>query len=219
MKRSAPAREQILLMSSSEWLHKRIEAPLNSAGYAVEAAKGVGQLARHERTRPFFLCFIDARGTTGAATVEKCFSVRPSERYVLILSPWQKLQGETDMPNSNGSAFGFLREPFSGPEVMLWAERAFRESRLAKGDYSLEEMLYRRFKSFLQNLGQTASGSVYNFVWESVDRPLIKAVMEWTGGNQSKASEVLGLHRNTLRAKIKNLGMNFSEKDDSLKKN
>jgi len=143
--------------------------------------------------------------------VEKCFSARPSERYVLILSPWQKFQLDQNSSN-NKPAFGYLREPFSEPEVILWTERASRETRLSKGEYSLEELLYRRFRSFLQNLGPDASGSVYNFVWESVDRPLIRAVLEWTGGNRSKAAEVLGLHRNTLRAKINSLGIKVNGK-------
>ena len=42
---------------------------------------------------------------------------------------------------------------------------------------------------------------------ERVDRPLLSAVMQWADGNQSKASELLGIHRNTLRAKLKSLGV------------
>jgi Fis family transcriptional regulator len=36
-----------------------------------------------------------------------------------------------------------------------------------------------------------------------VEKPLLQNVMHRAGGNQSKAAEILGLNRNTLRKKLK----------------
>jgi len=49
---------------------------------------------------------------------------------------------------------------------------------------------------------------IYKVTMESVERPLIEKVLERTFGNQLKAAKLLGINRNTLRAKIKKLGIN-----------
>ena len=40
-------------------------------------------------------------------------------------------------------------------------------------------------------------------VLQEVERPLLEVVMQKTNGNQSRAAEVLGINRNTLRKKLK----------------
>ena len=52
--------------------------------------------------------------------------------------------------------------------------------------------------------GLPAAG-VYDRVLREVERPLITLTLEATRGNQIKAAQVLGLNRNTLRKKIKDL--------------
>jgi Fis family transcriptional regulator len=44
---------------------------------------------------------------------------------------------------------------------------------------------------------------VYNLVLSEVEAPLLETVMNYVKGNQTKASEVLGLNRGTLRKKLK----------------
>ena len=46
---------------------------------------------------------------------------------------------------------------------------------------------------------------VYDQVIAEVERPLIRLTLAATRGNQIKAAELLGLNRNTLRKKIKDL--------------
>ena len=40
-------------------------------------------------------------------------------------------------------------------------------------------------------------------VIRSVEKPLIELVMNHVGGNQTRAAELLGINRNTLRNKMK----------------
>ena len=54
---------------------------------------------------------------------------------------------------------------------------------------------------FSQLNGHDASG-VYAMVISEVEKPLIQAVLNHCGYNQTKASKVLGLSRSTLRKKI-----------------
>jgi len=174
-------------------------------GYQVEDADGPHFFARHRRQRPFLLCFLDARGVLAGADVLQCLRARPAERYVLVLDRRDGIGPEL---SSNGRrAFGFLREPFEGEEVRAWARRAADEARLLRGDCSLEDLLHGRFTAFLRNLGPQATTPLHALVLERVERPLLLAVLEWTGGNQTRAAEVLGIHRNTLRAKLRALGI------------
>jgi two-component system nitrogen regulation response regulator GlnG len=50
-------------------------------------------------------------------------------------------------------------------------------------------------------------GVLYKYILDSVEKPLIEYVLERTYGNQLKAAKILGLNRNTIRSKIKKLGI------------
>ncbi len=50
-------------------------------------------------------------------------------------------------------------------------------------------------------------GQWYRSLIEPVERLVIERALRECGGNQSRAAELLGLHRNTLRAKIRELGI------------
>ncbi|MGU3576341.1 nitrogen regulation protein NR(I) [Brucellaceae bacterium C25G] len=52
-------------------------------------------------------------------------------------------------------------------------------------------------------------GGLYQRVVDEVERPLIAACLTATRGNQIKAADVLGLNRNTLRKKIRDLGIDI----------
>jgi len=50
-------------------------------------------------------------------------------------------------------------------------------------------------------------GALYRSVLEVIEKPLIEQVLGRTRGNQLKAARVLGINRNTMRAKIRKLGI------------
>ena len=54
-------------------------------------------------------------------------------------------------------------------------------------------------------------GVLYRAVVEAIEKPLIEQALERTEGNQLKAAKILGLNRNTLRAKINKLGINLEK--------
>jgi len=60
----------------------------------------------------------------------------------------------------------------------------------------LEDSLYNEKK-----------GILYKSILEVIEKPLLEHILERTEGNQLKAARILGLNRNTIRAKIKKLGI------------
>lgn len=50
-------------------------------------------------------------------------------------------------------------------------------------------------------------GQIYKSVIGDTERILIERALERTGGNQIMAARLLGLNRNTLRTKIRKLGI------------
>jgi Fis family transcriptional regulator len=50
--------------------------------------------------------------------------------------------------------------------------------------------------------GEEPIRPVYDMVIDCVEKPLIETVLHHAGGNQTRAAELLGMNRNTLRKKI-----------------
>lgn len=69
---------------------------------------------------------------------------------------------------------------------------------------SVEENMRRYFSGFGEELPPPG---LYHRVLEEVEYPLILAALTATRGNQIKAADLLGLNRNTLRKKIRELGV------------
>ncbi len=69
---------------------------------------------------------------------------------------------------------------------------------------SVEENMRRYFTEFGDDLPPPG---LYHRVLEEVEYPLVLAALSATHGNQIRAAELLGLNRNTLRKKIRELGV------------
>jgi DNA-binding protein Fis len=53
-------------------------------------------------------------------------------------------------------------------------------------------------------------GVLYKSVLEAVEKPLLEQTLERCEGNQIKAARILGINRNTMRAKINKLGIDVT---------
>ena len=53
-------------------------------------------------------------------------------------------------------------------------------------------------------------GVLYKSVLEAIEKPLLEQTLERCEGNQLKAARILGINRNTMRAKINKLGIDVS---------
>lgn len=72
---------------------------------------------------------------------------------------------------------------------------------------TLRKDVERSLRQYFSHLGEDSVTDLYDLVLTEVEVPLLKAVLNHTGSNQSKASIMLGLNRGTLRKKLKQHGM------------
>jgi two-component system nitrogen regulation response regulator GlnG len=73
------------------------------------------------------------------------------------------------------------------------------------GETLSEAIEHHLKRSFFSSQESLPLNELYNRVLREMERPLILMTLAATGGNQIKASEILGLNRNTLRKKIREL--------------
>jgi two-component system, NtrC family, nitrogen regulation response regulator GlnG len=74
---------------------------------------------------------------------------------------------------------------------------------------NLCEAVENYMRHYLDSLGERLpSPGLYHRILRDVEAPLIAAILAITRGNQIKAAEILGVNRNTLRKKVKELDLN-----------
>lgn len=71
------------------------------------------------------------------------------------------------------------------------------------GSKSLHKHTEDALEVYFESLNGDRPGDLYELVMGEVERPLFKAVLDYTQGNQSQAAGILGLNRGTLRKKLR----------------
>ena len=67
----------------------------------------------------------------------------------------------------------------------------------------LRSLTEQALDSYFTSLNGHAPGHLYDLVMREVEEPLFRAVLDYAEGNQSRASDILGINRGTLRKKLK----------------
>lgn len=72
----------------------------------------------------------------------------------------------------------------------------------------LRDHVYEALRIYFHNLGdQQQPSNLYDLVLQEMESPLLEIVMQRTRGNQTKAAELLGINRGTLRKKLRQYSM------------
>jgi len=74
-------------------------------------------------------------------------------------------------------------------------------------DASLEEIIEKKMQECVRGLRGHASANLHSLMVGLIEKPLLRAVMRETKGNQVRAAQLLGINRNTLRKKLKEHGI------------
>ena len=74
-------------------------------------------------------------------------------------------------------------------------------------DRPLREAVEASLARYFDHLDGSSVTDLYAMVMAEVEAPLLASVLEHTQGNQTRAAEMLGLNRGTLRKKLKQYGL------------
>ena len=66
----------------------------------------------------------------------------------------------------------------------------------------LSQSINESLEDYFTHLDGQPPHAIYDMVLGCVEKPMIEFILNKVGGNQSKAAEILGLNRNTLRKKM-----------------
>jgi two-component system nitrogen regulation response regulator GlnG len=69
------------------------------------------------------------------------------------------------------------------------------------------EVIAEAVPALVDELAMLGPGRVYREAVALVERPLLERALALTGGNQLRAARLLGLNRNTLRKRCRELGL------------
>jgi len=112
------------------------------------------------------------------------------EAELSLVAPLTSLGGSSPPPEGG-----------EAPRIVVSHDRGAGNEHFAAG---LDRHVAELFKSFGEQLPPVG---LYHRVLRDLEAPLIAATLAATRGNQIRAAEILGLNRNTLRKKIKDLDL------------
>jgi Fis family transcriptional regulator len=95
------------------------------------------------------------------------------------------------------------REPMPSSSTTALTRPATRPGR----GIPLRTVTAEALDSYFSTLNGHKPGQLYDLVLREVEEPLFKAVLDYAAGNQSRAAEILGINRGTLRKKLKTYGL------------
>lgn len=74
-------------------------------------------------------------------------------------------------------------------------------------DSELSACVRKMMKQYFNDLDGEDATDIYDMVVANVEKPLLEVVLHHAEGNQTRAAELLGLNRNTLRKKLTQHGI------------
>ena len=71
----------------------------------------------------------------------------------------------------------------------------------------LAECVTHSIEQYFHDLNGETPNNLHNFFINEVEKPFLEVVMKHVNGNQTRAADILGINRNTLRKKLKNYNL------------
>ena len=85
------------------------------------------------------------------------------------------------------------------------------DQQISDTDNQFSKILENYLSRNINKINKEYQGDVYNYFVTELEKVLLLEVLKNKNGNQLKASELLGLNRNTLRKKITELNINIDQ--------
>ncbi|TLY22231.1 MAG: hypothetical protein E6K68_03530 [Nitrospirae bacterium] len=106
----------------------------------------------------------------------------------------------------------FLRRATAALKALCNGHKTPRGTAKFHHELGLEEFIGAKLRDFVRRMKLGAGSDLHPLLVKAIERPLITLVLEETHGNQNQAAALLGLNRNTLRKKIRDLKIPLAKK-------
>ena len=68
--------------------------------------------------------------------------------------------------------------------------------------HDLGQCVINALEQYFRDLDGEKPAAIYDMVLRKIEKPMLEVVLTKAGGNQTLASDMLGINRNTLRKKL-----------------
>ena len=172
----------ILLLSGDSGVQSQVNHIFKDA--SVTMAKDAFALTKDVARRTFDLVIIESRSGSSDGTVAIPANINLTHALLITGS-------RTVLKRASKSMQVIARQNAAGAN--------------GKDALSLEDYLEWKMGDFVKGMRNGSGRNLHPMLITAIERPLITRALQETNGNQIQAAELLGLNRNTLRKKIKDL--------------
>ena len=93
------------------------------------------------------------------------------------------------------------------PKVTIFQSRNSFSVAREQRDEPLRECVHIALARYFKQMGGHRVTGIYQMVLSEVEPPMLQTVLEHCGGNQTRAADMLGMSRSTLRKKLAQYGL------------
>ena len=86
-------------------------------------------------------------------------------------------------------------------------QKADARSEASSRENELSLIVRKVMRQYFKDLDGEKPSGIYTMVVSCIERPMLEVVMSHARGNQTRAAELLGINRNTLRKKLNEHGI------------
>jgi|JI10StandDraft_1071094.scaffolds.fasta_scaffold272487_2 Fis family transcriptional regulator len=90
---------------------------------------------------------------------------------------------------------------------MSVAQSLERSPEPTRNESTLRDAAVRVVRRYLQDLNGTECNDLYSLMLRQVERPVLEEALRHCAGNLTRAADLLGMNRATLRKKLDELGI------------
>ncbi len=206
-------KEEILVVSSDRQTLNSVKSVAESMGFGLIIKGSISTAVK--ASKDLQISIIDCSLPDGNCIecLENLNTLNHGMLNIVIVKEEDRKTGVEALINN---AFMYIYKPIKPEELEAVLKRAKEVKNLVCRErelYScnLEDFLRRKLEGYLEHINRVGNVPLYDIVVSEVEKALLKLAIEETGGNQLRASKMLGLNRNTVRNKIKKYKLNLRE--------
>ncbi len=212
-----PKREELLIVSSDPATVELITSVAEELDYKTIVKKDINSALK--ASKDLQISIIDCTLKDGSC-LECLQNLNELNNGMLNIVVVKEEDRTTGVEALIHNAFMYIYKPIKRKELQAVLSKAKSIKRLMCLDRelyscSLEDFLRRKLQGYLTHINRVGNVPLYEIVVSEVEKALLKLAIEETKGNQLKASKMLGLNRNTVRAKIKKYNLLSNPKNSS----